>query len=223
MVSTTLTSKDEIPSSAAEIERQLQRILKHKEFAVSDRLKEFFRFVVEETIAGRADTIKAYTIAVQVFGRSDDFDAGKDPIVRIQAGKLRRALERYYLVAGADDPMVIDIPKGAYVPVFRSQPKKPSVEDGHLRISAVSGGKRPSLLMILMAMLNWQILWTSPSRPERTCIPGMTSPDSSGMMRWTLCSRTCVGQGARQHCYRSAPWLMPSDGRTLHMVVGLCN
>ena len=124
VVSDTFTSKKAPPFSAAEIEEQLLRILMHKEFAVSDKLKAFLRFVVEETIAGRADTIKAYTIAVQVFGRDDDFDAGKDPIVRIQAGKLRRALERYYLVAGMHDPIVIDIPKGTYVPIFRS----PSIE-----------------------------------------------------------------------------------------------
>ena len=56
-----------------------------------------------------------------MFGRKDDFDALLDPIVRIQAGRLRRSLERYYLLAGKEDPIRIDLPKGTYVPTFRKQ------------------------------------------------------------------------------------------------------
>ena len=76
------------------------------------------QYVVTETLAGRVDEIKGYTIATRRFGRRDDFDQATDPIVSIQAGKLRRALERYYLVAGTRDPIRIDIPKGTYVPTF---------------------------------------------------------------------------------------------------------
>ena len=85
----------------------------------------FLRFVVEETLAGREHRLKGYTIATRVFGRGDDFDAAQDPIVSIQAGRLRRALERYYLVAGGRDPVFIDIPKGRYVPRFRAQTAAP--------------------------------------------------------------------------------------------------
>ena len=76
------------------------------------------QYVVTETIAGRVDEIKGYTIATRLFGRRDDFDQATDPIVSIQAGKLRRVLERYYLVAGTRDPIRIDIPRGTYVPTF---------------------------------------------------------------------------------------------------------
>ncbi|UCF19074.1 MAG: hypothetical protein JSU87_14255 [Gemmatimonadota bacterium] len=85
-------------------------------------MRDLLRFVVEETLAGRAKRLKGYTIATQVFGRGNDFDAALDPIVRIQAGRVRRALERYYLVAGGRDPIRIDIPKGGYVPRFTRQP-----------------------------------------------------------------------------------------------------
>jgi adenylate cyclase len=81
-------------------------------------LLDFLRFVVEKTLSGGAQEIKAYTIATEVMGRQADFDAAKDTIVRIQAGRLRRALERYYLTLGRQDPIRIDIPKGAYVPTF---------------------------------------------------------------------------------------------------------
>ena len=75
---------------------------------------------MEKTLAGEAATIKGYTVATQVLGRKADFDPNLDPIVRIQAGRLRRALEKYYQKQGQKDPVIIDMPKGAYVPVFRS-------------------------------------------------------------------------------------------------------
>ncbi len=107
------------PAPAAEkIQKQLQRILASPEFQATDRQREFLQFVITETIAGRDQEIKGYTVATQVFGRKEDFDQATDPIVSIQANRLRRALERYYLVAGQQDPVRIDIPKGTYVPTF---------------------------------------------------------------------------------------------------------
>jgi adenylate cyclase len=87
-------------------------------------LCDFLRFVVEKTLSGRAQEIKGYTVATEVFGRKSDFDAGKDTIVRIRGGRLRRALERYYLTIGGQDPIRIDIPKGAYVPAFHLAARK---------------------------------------------------------------------------------------------------
>ncbi len=100
------------------IRAQLERILGHREFHATEKMRDFLRFVVEQTLAGNARQLKGFTIATGVFGRDEDFDAAQDPVVRIQAGRLRRALERYYLVAGGNDPIYIDIPKGGYVPVF---------------------------------------------------------------------------------------------------------
>ena len=101
-----------------EIRAQLERILSSGEFHAPDRGRRFIEFIVEETLAGRADYLKAYTIAQEVFAREPSFDAQNDPVVRIEAGRIRRALERYYLVAGSDDRVVITIPKGGYVPSF---------------------------------------------------------------------------------------------------------
>ena len=89
--------------AAEKIQQQLQRILRSPEFHASDRQREFLKFVVTETIAGRDSEIKGYTVATQIFGRREDFDQSIDPIVSIQANNLRRDLERYYLVVGQND------------------------------------------------------------------------------------------------------------------------
>ena len=101
-----------------EIRDQIERILSSGEFHAPDRGRRFLEFIVEETLSGRADYLKAYTIAQEVFARDTSFDAQNDPVVRIEAGRIRRALERYYLVAGHADSIVVTIPKGGYVPSF---------------------------------------------------------------------------------------------------------
>lgn len=104
--------------SSEAIKAQLERILLSRHFAGAAMRSHFLRFVVAETLAGRTSQIKQYTIAVKSLGRAADFDPHEDPIVRIQAGRVRRELERYYLNEGAHDPIIIRIPTGTYVPVF---------------------------------------------------------------------------------------------------------
>ena len=101
------------------IRATVERIVASPDFAASDRARRFLRYVVEETLSGRSERIKAFSVAVEVFGRDESFDPQNDPVVRIEAGRLRRALEHYYLLSGQDDPVIIDIPKGGYVPTFR--------------------------------------------------------------------------------------------------------
>jgi adenylate cyclase len=97
----------------------LERILASGDFDASPRSRAFVRFIVEETLAGRQEGLTQAAIATRVFGRRKDFDPTIDPIVRIQAGRLRRSLERYYLLRGADDPVRIELPRGSYVPRLR--------------------------------------------------------------------------------------------------------
>ncbi len=98
------------------IRAQLKRIMSNSEFDASDRNRRFLEYIVEETIQGRSDRIKAYSIATSVFGRNENFDPQQDAIVRIEAGRLRRSLEHYYLTAGMSDDIKISIPVGSYVP-----------------------------------------------------------------------------------------------------------
>src|SRR3954467_277742 len=100
------------------IQDALQRVVASRDFMNSERKRRFLKFVVQETLAGRADRIKAYSIAVDVFDRDPSFDPVTDPVVRIEAGRLRRCLEHYYLAEGTADPVRITIPQGGYVPQF---------------------------------------------------------------------------------------------------------
>jgi TolB-like protein len=104
--------------SAEAVRAELRRILTSPRFDASERNRSFLTFVVEESLAGRTDRIKAYSIATGVFGREPTFDPQLDSIVRIEAGRLRRSLERYYLTDGLGAQFRIDIPRGRYVPVF---------------------------------------------------------------------------------------------------------
>lgn len=109
----------------------LQNILTSPEFASSPRVSAALQYVVEETLAGRADRIKAYTIAVDVLQKDDGFDPSSNPIVRVLAGRLREALAAFYSSPiGLDQAIVITIPKGSYVPVFSRIDNRVSPEFG---------------------------------------------------------------------------------------------
>ena len=118
----------EAACSADDIRQQLQRILKNPDFSATRQQRAFLAFVVMQTLAGKGQNIKGYTVATQVFGRDENFDQATDPIVSIQANKLRRALERYYLLSGKENEIHIAIPKGTYVPVFSKKAKGSTTE-----------------------------------------------------------------------------------------------
>lgn len=113
-----------IPDKA--VRQQLNRILASKTFLQVDRLKRFVGFIVGETLAGRGGDLKEYVIGVQVFGKESSFDPRTDPIVRVQARRLRTRLARYYLDEGNADEVVVDLPKGGYAPVFRPRDGAPA-------------------------------------------------------------------------------------------------
>ncbi|KQV64405.1 hypothetical protein [Rhizobium sp. Root1220] len=113
-----LTSTCPGQPTETEVRQQLDRIFASPEFHSPQRGRAFLQFIVNETLAGHSEFLKAFTIANVVFGRNVSFDAQNDPVVRIEAGRMRRALERYYLVGGNADRVVVTIPKGGYVPSF---------------------------------------------------------------------------------------------------------
>src|SRR5215475_10400224 len=118
---------------------QLNRILASRAFRQADRLKRFLTYIVEETIAGRGERLKEFAVGMEVFGKDDSFDPRNDPIVRVQARRLRAQLALYYREEGQEDELVIELPKGGYAPVFRSA-KETSVS--HPRRPPIGGGNR---------------------------------------------------------------------------------
>jgi hypothetical protein len=104
--------------SQEECRAALVRVTESARFKAAPRLASFLCFVVEATLSGEAGRLKAYTIAVGALGRADDFDPTADPIVRVEAGRLRTALARYYDSGGSADPVRIEVPRGRYVPEF---------------------------------------------------------------------------------------------------------
>lgn len=107
-----------VPPPNIEVSKQIKRILSSEEFASTSRLSSLLNYIVKETLAGKTDQLQAYPIALSVFDRTPDFDPQSNAIVRVQAGQLRLRLDRYYSNEGKNDPILISVEKGAYVPEF---------------------------------------------------------------------------------------------------------
>ncbi|MCO5063917.1 MAG: hypothetical protein M9924_05810 [Rhizobiaceae bacterium] len=167
-------------------------MLASPDFDTTERVHRFLSYVVEETLSGRGTRIKAYSVAIEVFGRDASFDPESDPVVRIEAGHLRRALERYYLTAGRADPILITISKGGYVPTFSRQshevrpaiPPAPSVTTGPNSGSTLALAAASALVaaVLLAALIVW---WLPPSgtkqrEPERPRLLVQSFEDLAG-------------------------------------------
>ncbi len=107
-------------ASAAEVRDELQRVLNSQEFRSSRRSQEFLKYVVENTLAGKADSLKERTIGIEVYGRSADYVPSDDATVRVKAGEVRKRLEQYYSSDGHAARVRIEIRAGSYVPEFRT-------------------------------------------------------------------------------------------------------
>jgi len=117
----------------ADVWNALERIRNSPAMSGCNRLMQLLSFVVGATVRGEAGHLKETTIGVSVFGRSPDYDPKADTIVRSQAWRLRAKLRQYYASSGATDPIIIDVPTGHYVPVFRRR-------DGEESQGVASGG-----------------------------------------------------------------------------------
>jgi TolB-like protein len=111
-----------------EVRAQLGRVLAAGPLANAGRLSRLLSYVVERTLAGEGEQLKEYVLGTEVFDRSPQYDPRIDSIVRVEARRLRAKLEEYYQGPGADDAVIIDIPRGSYVPVFRARGSAPTAE-----------------------------------------------------------------------------------------------
>jgi tetratricopeptide (TPR) repeat protein len=142
-----LNSEEPAPE---EVRAALERIAASEGFRASPQLVAFLSFVVGAALDGKGDKIKGYTIGVEALKRGANFDPQIDPIVRVEATRLRRAMERYYAGPGADSPVRIELARGSYVPMFSYHSAKPDMGSARPAVTATpspSGNGMPTLLI----------------------------------------------------------------------------
>ena len=112
-------AETEVPTTE-QCEQQVRRILQSATFRNATTLQQLLQFLAAKTTTGSNDVLKEYTIGVEALGRRPDFDPKIDPIVRVQSHRLRLKLKEYYDAEGRHDPVLIQIPKGHYLPTFET-------------------------------------------------------------------------------------------------------
>jgi hypothetical protein len=122
LVSHVISAQNSATLSLFEKREELRRVLDSKYFAQSPKKKRFLEFVSEQTYLGNGPSLNEYLIGVEVYGRGSDFNSQRDPIVRVQAHDIRRLLKKYYEEDGKDSLITIELPAGAYVPLFQRRP-----------------------------------------------------------------------------------------------------
>jgi adenylate cyclase len=163
------------------IRAALETLLADRQFHASERNRHFLRFVTEEALSGRAERIKSYTIAVDVFGRPADFDGKLDPIVRIEATRLRAALAAYYEGPGSNEAIKIRLPKGGYVPSFERTQSPPHFIDDAPKVVAENPApaqiqsRQPRYVIVLSLLaLLLLVALAAPTWINRTAVPQLT-------------------------------------------------
>ena len=143
--------------------RELEKVLASPGFARNERLSRFLRFVVEGHLEGKDTELKESVIAVEVFGRRPDFDSRLDPVVRTEAVRLRTRLSDYYSKDGQADALIIELPKGGYIPRLREAAIDPSVTEAATEPAPpATPGRRlwfkiaiASLVVVALATVGW--------------------------------------------------------------------
>jgi serine/threonine-protein kinase len=151
-----------VPEQSSESQRQIileeaERVLASPEFATTPRLARLLRFLVDESLANRLDSLKESVIAVEVFDRATDHDPQLDSVVRVQIGRLRARLAEYYLKRGSG-PVRIEIPKGNYQPVFGfSDAPEPQPKPRSIAIPAIVAA------VVVLIAATWAVVRFKPS------------------------------------------------------------
>ncbi len=139
---------------------QLDRILKSKTFQQSRRRQRFLEYIVNEALAGRSERLKGYNVALEVFDRPETFDANVDPVVRIEAARLRDKLREYYDAEGQSDRIRIDLPKGSYTPQIEFRDAAPvGASAGHTQFSGDSRWRMAVPVLALVLVLGAVSAW----------------------------------------------------------------
>ena len=175
--------------SDSDVRAQLETILASAVFSRSPHLRRFLSFIVEQALTGQGHTLKESVIAHELYGKGTDFDSGTDPVVRVDARRLRDKLREYY--EGRSDPVVISLPKGGYVPFFEGNSATPSDRPVGLigqqeqrRVTnltrvKLSLGALALLVAVATAVLAWRAL-VAPADAPAQLLPLASYPGPEG-------------------------------------------
>jgi hypothetical protein len=162
--------------SESAVRAQLERILASPVFSRSQQLRRFLTFIVDQTLSGQGPTIKEAVLAHEVYGKGPDFDGGTDPVVRVDARRLRDKLREYY--ERRSDPIVISLPKGSYIPVFEGNSTSAAETAGPIAPEAprekreFPDSRRVSMsvaaLVVAVAVVTALIAWRSRGGPRES-------------------------------------------------------
>jgi hypothetical protein len=179
------------------VRQELNRVLSSHEFHSSKRSQDFIRYVVEHTLAGRAEMLKERTIGIDVFGRSTSYEPSDDATVRVKAGEVRRRLGLYYAAQGATDPVRIELPAGTYIPEFRwvnvpaqaLPAEPPTPETSPQRPAAANRAKwipvGVAVALLAIAAIGW---WFVRGRSSATALDQFWSPVLNGTAPVSVCA-----------------------------------
>ena len=172
--------------------QQLEKICLSQPFVKSRRLIQFLRYITAHALEGRADELKEYSIAVDVFERAASYDPRVDTIVRTEARRLRTKLRSYYEGDGASDPIEIDVPKGSYIPQFRHRAASEAAQTGSPQGTSEPPVRDSNRLMfvaacLLLAAAGWFWLRTDQVQQIRQPVLTRVTTDS-GLNVWPALS-----------------------------------
>src|ERR1700675_1190296 len=103
-------------------QEQVRRILESKAFRTSEVHRNLLNYLAEKSLSGDADSLKEYTVGLDVFAKPSSYDPRQESVVRMHMARLRQKLAEYYRTEGATDPVIVDLPKGAFKVTFEPRP-----------------------------------------------------------------------------------------------------
>ncbi len=149
-------TSQEVATSPQEVEAELERILASPGFRRAPRHSRFLEFVVRKTLAGSADCVKESLIGVEVFDRPAGYDSGSEPVVRVEAGRLRLRLAEYYKESGRHDPIQIHLPRGTYVPAFTRNGVEPALLEAPSSAKVAPNATQPYKVVVRYRNKAWR-------------------------------------------------------------------
>ncbi len=134
----------------------VQRVVSSRAFEKSTRMRDLLAYVCSRAVDEGAVDIREHEIGCAVFGRPDDYDTGEDNIVRVNASQVRKKLEAYFATEGAAEPVILELPKGRYVPAFRERPdleaSSPAAVAEPQALAPVAAGATSRVVYVLAAL-----------------------------------------------------------------------